>query len=186
MLNYRWIRLTLLSAGFAALVAATATAQIPGMPPGAMGGAGQPAAQVPQVELTESSAKNAVDAYLAIKEKYGDEVPAPTARKSAANGFTTLQGVESIIGNHGFSDTGSWHSALISVVLAYGFNKEGNADDVDKSIAKIKDNADIPENLKQQMIAMIAGVRPSENNLSVVKALMTNEDYATKLVKMSE
>lgn len=161
-------------------------AQYPGMPPGAAGGAGAASPQVPQTELTEKSAKSAIDAYLAIKEKYGDKAPAVEAKRPTVEGYAALQGVEAIVGGHGFSDTGEWHTTLISVAMAYGFAKEGKGGEIDESIAKLKANPDIPESLKQQMIAMIAGVQPSDNNLTVVKALMGDSGYAAKLVDITK
>jgi hypothetical protein len=173
-------------AALVALAAGAASAQNPpAIPPGAMGIPGAAGVTtVPQVELTEKSAKGAIDAYLAIKDKYGDEAPEP---KTTAEGYAALDGVNAIVAGQGFSNTGQWHTALTSVAIAYGFVKDGKTgDEIDASLAKIKDNPQIPENLKQQMIAMIAGVRPSQNNLAVVKSLMDDGSYASKLARISE
>jgi hypothetical protein len=170
----------------ATLLGAAAHAQVPGMPPGAAGGAGAPSPQLQQTELTESSAKGAIDAYLSIKEKYGDDTPAFNAKRPTVEGYAALKGIEGIVGGQGFSDTSEWHTTLVSVVLAYGFAKEGKAGEMDKAIADIKANAQVPETLKQQMIAMIAGVRPSENNLAVVNGLMGDSDYGAKLVDITK
>ncbi len=150
---------------------------VPGMP--AMGGV----PDIPQTELSDETAKGAIDAYLAIKEKYGDDTPQPNTRGgNAATAFSALDGVNAITNNFGFSDTGEWHKTLISVAMAYGFSKDSKTGaDVDASLAKIKDNPQIPASLKEQMMAMITKMRPSENNLGVVQSLLASPDYKTKL-----
>lgn len=167
------------------LLGAPALAQNAGTPPGAAGSRAV-IPVVPQTELSETSAKGAIDAYLAIREKYGDDTPKLKADRPATEGYAALQGIEGIVGGHGFSNTDQWHTTLVSVALAYGFAKEGKADDVDKAIAEIKANPQVPENIKQQMVAMIAGVRPSENNLTVVKGLMGDSGYAAKLAEVTK
>lgn len=167
-----------------ALSAATVAAQNPGLPGSAIADRVAGAKPVPQVELTESSARGAIDAYMAIRDKYGDEMPALKKGRTSLDALDTLQGVESIVGGHGFTDTSDWNNTLVSVAMAYGFNKEGRSEEVEKSIAKIKRNAELPDTLKQKMIAMIEGVRPSENNLAVVKALMADQTYAEKLAEI--
>lgn len=167
------------------LLGTPALAQNAGMPPGAAGSRAK-IPVVPQTQLNETSAKGAVDAFLAIREKYGDDTPKLQADRPATQGYAALQGVEGIVGEHGFSNTDQWHTTLVSVALAYGFAKEGNADDMDKAIAEIKANPQVPDDLKQQMITMIAGVRPSENNLAVVKGLMGDSGYAAKLADITK
>ena len=164
---------TVVAAFLVVFTAATASAQNTMVAPGS----GE-IATIPQVELTEESAKGAVDAYAAIREKYGDRVQPRTT----AEGYAALDGANAIVGSHGFNDTADWHKALTSVALAYGFAKDGkSAADVDASLAKMRDNPQIPDNLKKQMMAMIAGLRPSENNLTVVRSLMADSSYASKL-----
>jgi hypothetical protein len=154
------------------------------MPPGAMPGAA--GNEIPKTELTETSAKGAIDAYLELQKKYGDDLPDPDPKKSTAEAYAELAEVESIVKSQGFSDTGEWHTTLISVAMAYGFAKDDNAQEIDESIAKLKDNPQIPEGLKQQMLATITGLRPSENNLAVVKSLMADGDYGAKLADLGK
>lgn len=177
------VRSSLCCAAVAVALATTAGAQIPNVP-GIPGERGGEVPQVPQVELTDATARSAIDAYLDIDKKYGNQIPELTGRGSSLEAFSTLQGVESIVGGHGFADTSNWHKTLVSVAVAYGFAQEGRSAEVEKSVAKIKGNAEIPDSLKQKMIAMIEGVRPSDNNLTVVRALMKNDDYGPKLRKI--
>ncbi len=141
---------------------------------------------IPKTELTESSAKHAIDAYLEMQEKYGDDTPQPDPKGSTVDGFSDLAGVESIVKEAGFSDTSEWHKTLVSVAMAYGFAKDGKEDEIDQSIAKIKDNPQIPANLKEQMLATITSIRPSDNNLTVIKAVMADEAYKAKLEELGK
>lgn len=162
-----------------ALVTSTAVAQ---KPPGQPGVAG--ATPVPQIQLTERSAKGAIDAYLEMQEKFADEHRSP---KTSAEAYAALDGVGEIVAGHGFASTGDWHAALNSVAIAYAFAKDDkNASELDASLAKIRDNPQIPDELKRQMIDMIGGVRPSPNNLTVVKALMVDAAYARKLESLGQ
>ncbi len=164
---------TFAAASLVVLIATATPAQKPMVVPGS-GDVGT----IEQVELTEESAKGAVDAYAAIREKYGDKVQP----KTSAEGYAAIEGVNAIVATHGFSNVDNWHKTLTSVALAYGFAKDGKSSaDLDASLAKMRDNPQVPENLKQQMMAMVAGLRPSENNLTVIKALMADSSYASKL-----
>ncbi len=186
--------LAVAAAGVFSLFATTsvtpALGQYPGMPPGGMPpgamGAGGGIPHIPKTELTESSAKGAIDAYLAMKEKYGTDTPEPDMKGSAATAFTNLAGVEQIIKGQGFSDTNEWHKTLVSVAMAYGFAKDGKQGEIDESIAKLKNNPQIPAAIKEQMLATMSGIRPSENNLAVVKALLGNSDYKEKLIHLGD
>lgn len=163
-----------------------AAAQYPGMPSQGMGASGAMGPKVEQTELTTSSAKGAVDAYLELKEKYGDEVPEANPKKSTLDGFATLDGVTSILSEHGFSDLGNWHTTLVSVAMAYGFTKEGGREQMDESMAELKDNPQIPAALKQRLEGMMKGMRPSDNNMQVVQSLLGDPEYETKLEKISD
>ncbi len=159
-----------------------------GMPPGARGGMGSAGGipDIPKTELTESSAKGAIDAYLAMKEKYGADTPEPDMKGSAATAFANLAGIEQIIKGQGFSDTNQWHKTLASVAMAYGFAKDGQQGEIDASIAKLKNNPQIPAGLKEQMLATMNSIRPSDNNLAVVESLLANSDYKEKLIHLGD
>ncbi len=163
-----------------------ASAQYPGAAPGVPGAAGMPdmnAQKIQQVELTEKSAKGAVDAYLELKEKYGDDTPGTNPKKNTAEAFEQLEGVESVVKEHGFNDTSDWHTAMTSVAIAYGFAKDDKRAEMDESMAKIKDNPQIPDGLKQQLMGMMRDLRPSDNNIAVLNQLIADPEYGRKLAE---
>ena len=151
---------------------------IPGVPPGAM--KPKTAAKIPQVELSGESARSAIDAYFEMREMYGDKAPVVKPRGTGAKAFATLDGVTSILTKHGYSDTQAWYDTIVSVAMAYGFsrNKGGN---IEKSIAEMKNNANIPAAMKEKMLAMMQDIRPSENNVNVIKSLLSDPAYGEKI-----
>ena len=121
-------------------------------------GAQPPAKGMPllqQVQLTDATAKEAIDAYLEIKEKYGEEALPTTEAGAVAKGAEVKSGVTSIVDDAGFKDIGDWTKTVTSIALAYGVIKEGGLAKVDPAIAKIDDNPQIPEQMKAQLKAML-------------------------------
>ncbi len=174
-------RVTVQVALIAALACAASAGAQPSsaVPPGA-------APQLQQVELSEDSAKRAIDTYLTLRDKYGDKIPAPGKAQALQQGMSTAGEVNTIITGNGFADTGDWHKTLTSVALAYGFVKEGKEADMDAKIAEMKANTQLPENIKTQMVQMMTALRPSENNMKVVKGLAADPAYDAKLAQVAK
>lgn len=163
----------------AALVcAAPLFAQQPPMP---MGGA----PQVPKVELTEDSAKRAVDTYLTLREKYGDRVPAAGKTAPAGQALADAADAQSIITGNGFSDTADWQNTITNVALAYGFSKENKAGEFDAKIEELKNNTELPAGMRDQLVRTMTQLRPSDNNLKVVQSLAADSTYGAKLADIS-
>jgi hypothetical protein len=134
-----------------------------------------------QVELTDATAKAAIDSYVEIKKKYGDDALPTTKAGAVAKGAEVKAGVTDIIDDAGFADVGTWSRTVMSVALAYGVIKEGGLEKLDASDAKIDANPQIPEQMKAQLKAMLASTRPSENNVKIVETLLEDADYGPKL-----
>jgi hypothetical protein len=138
------------------------------------------------VELTDDSAKNAIDAYLTLREKYGDKIPPANQAQAVTEGMTAAADVNSVVTGKGFKDTADWQKAITSVVLAQGFLKKGDSADMDKKIAEMEANTQIPAAYKEQMLGMLKSMRPSENNMTVVKGLLADPDYAKKIAAIEK
>jgi hypothetical protein len=179
----RWsCSLPILAIAFTATLAAAQQPPISQAPSANMGGM----PRIPTVELTDESAKNAIDAYLILREKYGDEIPPANQAQAATEGMAAAADVNSVVTGKGFKDTQDWQKAITSVVLAQGFLKKGDSADMDKKIAELEANPQIPAAYKQQMLGMLKNMRPSENNLKVVKALMADPAYAKKIAEIAK
>lgn len=85
---------------------------------------------------------------------------------------------------HGFADFGEWIKVAGSVALAYGYAKSGKSAaelgaQADDAIAQIRNNPDMTEEQKAQMIellerqqGMVAQFTPLPGNLTLVKSMM--------------
>jgi hypothetical protein len=165
----------------ASLAAAQQPPPIPQAPAGGMAG-GIP--KIPTVELTDESAKNAIDAYLTLREKYGEKIPPANQAQALKEGMASVEDVNAVVTGKGFGSTEDWQKAITSVALAQGFLKEGGTGDMDKKIAELEANPQIPAAYKQQMLGMLKGMRPSDNNLNVVKGLLADPTYGEKIAEI--
>ena len=160
------------------LTGSVAIAQPPPMP------SGMP--EIHTIELTDESAKNSIDTYITLREKYGNKVPPANKSQALSEGAQAAADVNSIVVANGFESTGEWQKTITSVVIAHGFLKEGNRDTIDAKLAAMQANPEIPAALKQQMISTLEKMRPSDNNMNVVKRLMEDPTYGEKLAQITE
>jgi len=175
--------LQIVALAFSASLAAAEQPPIPQQPSvNTMGGM----PKIPTVELTDQSAKNAIDAYLTLREKYGDKIPPANQAQALTQGSAALADMNGVITGKGFENAEDWQKAIISVVLAQGFLKDGKGDDMDKKIAELEANPQIPAAYKQQMLGMLKSMRPSKNNLAVVKGLLADPTYGEKIAEIQK
>jgi hypothetical protein len=178
------LSLQILALAFSATLAAAQQPQIPQQMPGTAKG-GMP--KIPTIELTDKSAKNAVDAYVILRENYGDKLPPANQAQALAQGMVAAEDLDKVVTGNGFKSPEDWQKAITSVAVAQGFLKKGNnAADIDKKIAELEANTQIPAAYKEQMLGMIKSLRPSENNLTVVKGLLADPTYAEKIASFEK
>ena len=144
------------------------------------------AAPAPQVELTADTARRAIDTFLEVKGKYGDNaLDDPSDPKAIADTMKTegiYDKVKSDVTQHGFSGVEDWAKTFTSVGLAASFVREGqDAGSVDRQIADLEKDEAVPQAMKDATIAMLRQMRPSENNIAVAKALIEDPAYKDKV-----
>ena len=167
-----------------ALIAASASLSLAQQPPMPAQGSAPLMGSIPKVpttELTESSAKQAVDAYLILREKYGDKVPPANQSQAMAQGMKAISDIDAIVAGHGFQRATDWQKAITAVALAYGFSKDGKGAEMDQKIAELEANTKIPAAYKQQIIGSMKSLRPSANNLAIVETLLADPTYGAKI-----
>lgn len=145
--------------------------------------------QIQQVELTDETARNAIDSYLTLKEEFADEnMPNfdPNTPAAAYQGMSNYQQMQGVISQYGFSDFQDWYKSVTSVILAQAFLTEGNMSEYEESLAQLQNNPNIPEATKAQLLAMLQGMKPSDNNIAVVQTLMNDAEYGPKIEKARE
>jgi len=160
------------------LASSVAVAQPPSMPMMSV------MPRIPSIELTEKSAKNSIDTYFTLREKYGDTVPPANNSQALIQGMRASADVNAIMAGNGFKNAGEWQKTITSVVLAHGFLKKGNRNDMDTQIAEIQANPEIPPAVKQQMLSSMKSMRPSDNNMNVVKRLLADPTYGAKIAEI--
>lgn len=145
-------------------------AQVPNMATGA--GMGQ------QVQLSEQSAKNAIDAYLVLKKMFGgDKMAATTGPGGALAGLAASKSFLATVRSHGFKDGLDWQRTLTSFIMTHSMVKEGKLAEFDQSIAKMKGNPSVPPHVLEMMKRM----RPTDNNIKVMRSVAADPAYAAKI-----
>lgn len=154
--------------------------QTPGMPGMAM-------PQIPQKELDEELVRRAVDAMGAMREEFGDVMPS-MKNGSPPPDMAIMQqmalAAQPILKAHGFPDPQEWYASVINIVIARQFLLERSPAEFDAEIAKMETDPNIPENIRGQVIAMMKQLRPSDNNLAVMRTVMADEEYSEKLKRV--
>ena len=176
------VRFLIAYLALAVLAASVAVAQQPSFSIPMTGG--KP--EVPNVELTEESAKNSIDTYMILREKYEDKVPLGNNLEALNQGTEAWADINSIVAGNGFKDAGEWQKTIISVVLAQNFLKKGAGQDMDTEIAKMQANQEIPAAVKEQMLNVLKSMRPSDNNIKVVKQLLADPIYSKKIAEFTK
>jgi len=149
-----------------------AHAQAPAMPMGA--------GAMPQVQLSEQSAKNAIDAYLALKKMFGgDKMAAITGPGSAIAGVAASRSFQATIRSYGFRNASEWQRILTSFIMTHSLVRDGKIAEFDRNIAAMQNNPNVPKNVLEMMKSM----RPSANNIKVMKAVAADPAYAAKIAQ---
>ena len=139
-----------------------------------------------QVELTADAARRAIDTFLEVQGKYGENaLDDPSDPKAIADTMKTTgiyDKVTAVVTQHGFSGVEDWAGTFTSIGLAASFVREGqDAGSVDRQIADLEKDEAVPQAMKDATIAMLRQMRPSENNIAVAKALFDDPAYKDKV-----
>ncbi len=131
-----------------------------------------------QVELTEDAAKSALRAYAELKAEFKDQAPAGSDAQTFAQAMIARGTMTTALAKHGFSDVQAWYRTLTSFIIAYSAGVEGKMEDMKKSMQQLRDTPNLPEATKQQMIAQLSALLPSERNLAVAQSVSADPEFA--------
>lgn len=135
-----------------------------------------------QVELTEDSARRAIDAVILIEEKYDEETLQRLGELDPEDAEGQIPAsIANDIRSFGFNEAGEWSTTVRSVGFAYMAIQDDNLAEMEAAIAEIEADTSMPEELRARMLAMFTSMIPSQNNIDVVTALTADPDYAAKL-----
>jgi hypothetical protein len=153
-------------------------------------GEGTDAGEVPPVEtieLTDDVAKRALDAFVAVKDKYKDT---PLENYESLEQFVRETDAgkqfDADIKKFGFDSVTAWNTAVTTVSFAYSAVAENQEREIKKQIDDLKQDKDIQEPMKTKIIASLVAMLPSETNKTVVKKLMEDQGYVAKLKALTE
>jgi hypothetical protein len=141
---------------------------------------------VSHVELTPDKARRAIDTFLEVQSKYGesalDDPSDPIAVAQTMKTAGIYDKVTADVTQHGFASVEDWARTFASIGLAASFVREGqDAGSVDRQIADLEKDEEVPQAMKDETIALLRQMRPSENNLAVAKALIDDPAYKDKV-----
>ena len=134
------------------------------------------------VELTEDTAKRALDAFEEVFGKFPDEEIAkyptlqdfadksPLGRKFAA-----------IIHRHGFKSVAEWNDIISNIGFALTSIEEGDDGEILTQIRETEQRTDLPKERKEKLLNYLRVLIPSENNRKVVERLLEDPVYRRKL-----
>lgn len=134
------------------------------------------------VELTEDSARRALDAFAEVFGKFDDEEIAkyPTLQEFAEKSPEGKKFAE-IIRKHGFGSVREWNNVISNIGFAFTSIEEGHDDEVFRQIKQVEARADLPKERKERLLKYLRALVPSLNNRKVVQQLMQDPAYMRKL-----
>lgn len=138
---------------------------------------------VNQIDLTEETAANAMFAFRDFKKKYGDAAPPDSDAQAYVRAMLASSDMQATARRYGFADTNDWYQTLFSFVMAHAVATEGNYEQMKKSMAAIRNNPDLPDEVKKQVAASLGGLLPPEGNIKVARSMAANPDYAAMIAE---
>ena len=134
------------------------------------------------VELSESAAKRALDAFEEVFGKFSDEEIAkyPTLQEFADK---SEQGRKfaAIIRRHGFKSVAEWNDIIANIGFAYTSIEAGDDSEIINQIKEVEKRTDLPKERREKLLTYLRALIPSANNRKVVQQLMEDPVYQKKL-----
>jgi hypothetical protein len=139
------------------------------------------------VELTIDIAKRALDALAEVRDKYTTE---------GIENYITLEEfvaeteagkrLEADIMAHGFADITDWNVAIMAVGFAYSAIIYDYAADLRQQIEEVRNDPNLDEEMRAQLVAGLTALMPSRANRIVVQALLDDPIYRDRLRLLQE
>lgn len=137
------------------------------------------------IELTPETARQALDAYILVKDKYRD---------SDLDQFENLQdfvdmsadgkAFEADIKTAGFETVNAWNLAITTLTFAYSNAIDDQSGEILQQIAEIEQDTELAQDMKDRMIASLRAIIPSENNARIVSDMLADPVYAGRLKQL--
>ena len=143
--------------------------------------------KVDQVDLSEDSAKRALDVFILLKEKYQDtDIGEYETLEQFVAEAAEGKALESDVKANGFDTVTVWNNTIMSVSFAYAAISGSQEQEIRTEIENIRTDKDIADDLRQSLISGLESMLPSEANKTVVKTLNEDGAWAEKLKLLIE
>lgn len=134
------------------------------------------------VDLTDDSARRALDGYAAVHDKYNDQgLEEYETLEEFVEKTDAGKRLEAEIKAFGFADITQWNSTIMAVSFAYNALGEGQEEAIREQIADVRADKTLDESTRARMIASLNALIPSEQNKTVVRKLKDDTTYESKL-----
>lgn len=142
---------------------------------------------IESVDLTDESARRALDGYAAVHDKYMDQ---------GLEEFETLEEfvekteagkkLEAEIKAFGFDDISRWNTTIMAVSFAYAALDDAQEEAIREQIQDVRADPTLDESTRARMIASLNALVPTEQNKQVVRKLAEDPQYKDKLKLLEE
>ena len=148
---------------------------------------GPHAADHEPVELTVDAAKRAVDAFVAVRDKYSDEglEDYDTLEEFVAETEAGKR-LEAEVMEHGFADIADWNQTIMAVGFAYSAIVYDYASDLRQQIEDVRKDRTLDQDMRERLIAGLTALMPSRANRTVLQALLDDPIYRERLKLLQE
>lgn len=135
-----------------------------------------------KIELTLDVAKRAIDAFAFIGHRYDARglIDYPTIEEFVEKTEAGKE-LEADVKKYGFDNITAWNTAIMNVSFGFGAVTEKQDEQIRKQIESIKKDKDLAEDKKTRIIASLNALIPSKGNIEIIKQLLADPVYKTKL-----
>jgi hypothetical protein len=137
---------------------------------------------VETLELTADKARNALNVYVVVRDKYKD---------AALEDFENLQdfvdqspqgkAFEVDIKAAGFPNVTEWNTTITTLSFAYDNQRDDQTSAIKDQVAELQNDPEIAQDMKDRMIAALNSMIPSENNKKILEGLLADPAFKDKL-----
>lgn len=139
------------------------------------------------VELTEDSAKRAIDGFAAVRDKYTDQgIDDYETLEEFVSKTEAGKRLEADVKGFGFGNITQWNTTIMAVSFAYAALEDGQEQAIRDQIEDVKADTSLDETARTRMIASLNALIPSEGNKAVIKKLNEDPSYREKLKLLDE
>ena len=137
---------------------------------------------VETVELTEDSARRAIDAYVTLKDKYKDaELENYENLQDFVDNTPQGKAFEADVKAAGFANVNEWNLVITTASFTYSNVIDDQTDDIKQQIEDVKEDPEIAQDMKDRMIKSLQAMIPSENNRKIIEKLTEDPAFSDKI-----